>query len=197
MSLEAILAAIDAAGQAEANRIRAEAESHARQTLDDARPKADSVWEEARRAALRPVAGERARRIHQARLEALRIVGETRERFLVEALNETRQRLAHLRAAPDYRPILRQLLIEAFDALGEEEMSGGKPELDVDPRDEALVRGLLAELDLDLPVVPSLDTWGGVVAHSGDGRIVVINTLEARFTRITTHLRQDLAARLE
>ena len=197
MSLEAILAAIAATGEAEAERIRAEAESRVQQIRGEAEPSAARVREEARRAALRSVAGERARRLHQAKLEALQIVGEVRDRFVDVVLAETRQRLADLRADPNYPLILQQLVEEAVAALGEEEMTGSKPVLDVDPRDEALLRRTLADLGLDLPVAPTLNSWGGVVVRGGDGRVVVTNTLEARFTRATSFLRRDLAACLE
>jgi vacuolar-type H+-ATPase subunit E/Vma4 len=53
------------------------------------------------------------------------------------------------------------------------------------------------ELDLDLQVVSSLQGWGGVVVTSGDGRIVVNNTLESRLERATPFLRQDLMAFIE
>jgi len=42
-----------------------------------------------------------------------------------------------------------------------------------------------------------LDCWGGLVAKSEDGRIVVINTLEERLERATPFLRRYLAAFFE
>lgn len=212
MSLEAILAAIEASGEAEVAHLRAEAESRARQILDEAERKAATRREEARRAALRPAAGERARRLHQAKLEALRTVGEVRNRLVETALVETRQRLAGLCADPVYPLVLRQLIDEAIRALGPHPLipspvrnradrrGGGEeglPVLEADPRDEALLHRILDELGLDLPIALSLTCWGGVVARSGDGRVVVTNTLEARLERATPFLRQDLAAFLE
>jgi vacuolar-type H+-ATPase subunit E/Vma4 len=55
VSLEAILAAIETWGENEAACRRAEAESRARQILDEASRKAQARREEARRAALWPV----------------------------------------------------------------------------------------------------------------------------------------------
>ena len=197
MSLEAILAAIEASGEAEAARLRAEAEARAQRILDEAERKASTVREEARRAALRPAAGERARRLHQAKLEALRRVGEVRTRLVDAALAETRQRLACLRTGPDYPLILRRLIEEAIDALGEEERHSRAAVLEADPRDDVSLQRILDELSLDVSVVFSLDGWGGVVARSGDGRIVVTNTLEARLERATPFLRRHLAAVFE
>jgi len=197
MSLEAILAAIQASGEVEAARLRAEAEARARRILDEAELKAATAREEARRAALRPAAGERARRLHQAKLEALRRVGEVRTRLVDAALAETRQRLACLRTDPKYLLILRRLIEEAMGALGEEERHSSPAVVEADPRDEASIRRILAELSLDLSIELSLNVWGGVVARSGDGRIVVTNTLEARLERATPFLRRHLAAVFE
>ena len=197
MSLEAILAAIEASGEAEVARLRADAESRTRQMLDEAERRAAVVREEARRAALRPAAGERARRLHQAKLDALRTVGEIRNRLVESVLAETQPRLAHLCADSDYPLILRRLIEEAIRVLGAEESDSSRSLLEADPRDEILIHHILDDLDLDVPVVPSLDCWGGVVARSADRRVVATNTLEARLERATSFLRQDLAAFLE
>ena len=199
MSLEAILAEIEASGEAELARIRAETEACARQILAEAERVASARREEARRAALLPVYSERARQLHHARLEALRAVGDVRDRVVETALAETRRRLAALRADPDYPLILRRLTEEAIRVLGDEAVvTGGSPSwLEADPRDETLLRRILHDLGLDLLVRPSLDGWGGLVARSGDGKIVAINTLEARLERATSFLRRDLAAFFE
>lgn len=194
MSLEAILAAIEASGENEAAHLRGKAESRAQHILAEAERKASAVREEARRTAFLPASGECARRLHQAKLEALRLVGEVRTWLVETVLAETQQRLARLRAEPDYPLILRRLVVEALSALGDEERNSSQVLLEADPRDEVLLRRILDELDLDLPIVLSLVCWGGVVARSGDGRIVATNTLEARLERATPFLRRDLAA---
>jgi len=197
MSLEAILASIESSGEAEIDRLRGEAESRAQPILEAAERRAAIVREEARRAALRPAAAERARRLHQAKLEALRTIGEVRQRLVETMLLETRRRLADLRADPDYALILRRLIAEAIGALGEAELRSGCVVLEIDPRDERHICHILNELGINLEVVSSLHGWGGVVVTSGDGRIVVNNTLEARLERATPFLRQDLVAFIE
>lgn len=199
MSLEAILAEIEASGEAEVVSLRAEAEARARQVLAGAEREASARREAARRTALLPVPGERARLLHHAKLEALRAVGEVRDRLVETALAETRRRLASLRADPDYPLILRRLTEEAIRVFGDEALgTGDSPSwLEAAPRDEALLRRILYALGLDVAVKPSLDGWGGLVARSGDGRIVATNTLEARLERATPFLRRDLAAFFE
>jgi vacuolar-type H+-ATPase subunit E/Vma4 len=197
MSLEVILASIESSGEAEIDRLRSEAESRARQALEAAERKAAITREEARHAALRPAAAERARRLHQAKLEALRTIGEVRQQLVETMLLETRRRLTDLRADPDYPLILRRLIAEAVAALGEAELRSGRVLLEIDPRDERHICHILNELGVNPQVVSSLHGWGGVVVTSCDGRIVVNNTLEARLERATPVLRQDLVAFIE
>jgi V/A-type H+-transporting ATPase subunit E len=197
MSLDAILASIESSGGDEIDRLRAETESRAQQILAAAECKAAIAREEARRAALWPAAAERARRLHQAKLEALRTVGEVRHQLIEMAFSGTRQHLAALRADPDYPLVLRRLIVEALDALGEAELHSGHIVLEIDPRDEPYVCPILNELGVNLQAVSSLQSWGGVVVTSGDGRIVVNNTLESRLARATPFLRQHLVAFIE
>ncbi|MBI3763581.1 MAG: hypothetical protein HY260_17185 [Chloroflexi bacterium] len=197
MSLEAILAVIEAGGDADAARIRAETEARVRQIQTEAERSASARHEQARRAALLPAAGERARRLHRARLESLRTVGEVCDRLVDAALAGTRASLAGIRASPDYPIILRRLTEEALTVLGDEAQPGAPPRLEADPRDTALLRQVLDGIGLDAPITPCLNGWGGVVARSGDGRIVAINTLEARLERAAPFLRRQLAALFE
>ena len=69
--------------------------------------------------------------------------------------------------------------------------------LEASPDDRVLLEGLLHSLELYLPVSHPLNCWGGLVAKSEDGRIVVINTLEARLERAVPYLRRYLAAFFE
>jgi vacuolar-type H+-ATPase subunit E/Vma4 len=94
---------------------------------------------------------------------------------------------------------LRRLNEEAIRVLGDEAVGTGASQswLETDPRDEALLRRILHDLGREAAVKPSLDGWGGLIARSGDGRIVAINTLEARLERATPFLRRDLAAFFE
>ncbi len=197
MSLDAILAAIEATGETEAAHLRSEAAARARAILDEAERKAIAVREDARRTALRPSSSEQARRLHQAKLEALRTVGEIRQRLVETALAETRQHLMNLRADSNYPFILHRLIEEAVEALGDTGPHDGRVVLEIDPRDEVQVQQALKELGLDLQVAPSLNCWGGVVIRSSDGRVVVTNTLESRLERATPFLGQDLGAFME
>jgi vacuolar-type H+-ATPase subunit E/Vma4 len=142
-----------------------------------------------------PAYREHARIIHRARLERLRAAGDAREAAIDAALAQARQCLAGVRAGPDYPAILRRLTKEALHELRGEDITRAR--LEVDPRDEVLMTEILRELDLKLCVSGRLACWGGLIARSEDGCIVVINTLESRLERATPSLRRQLAALFE
>ena len=113
------------------------------------------------------------------------------------ALKQARERLACVCAEAAYADVLRRLAQETLAELGISPEDGGSACLEIDPRDRALMESILVEMKLHLPVRDNLDCWGGLVARSEDGRVEVINTLEARLERATPYLRRYLAALFE
>jgi vacuolar-type H+-ATPase subunit E/Vma4 len=197
MSGEAILAAIEAAGEDAITKLRAETEARVRQALANTEQVAAARREAAHQSALAPIPGEQAQLLHQARLDSMRLVGEVRSQRVAAALEDVRRRLAEARTDLGYAAISRRLVVEALQALGADEIAAHPPCLQADPRDERLLRHLLDDLGYRLPIQATLRCWGGVVVRSGDERITVTNTLEARFERALPHLRRELAAFLE
>ena len=86
---------------------------------------------------------------------------------------------------------MERLIREALEALGE-----GGARLHVDPRDEETVRALLPRLPGGLPMMPDLETGGGVAVDSADGRIRVDNTFDSRLARAGEVYRRELFDRL-
>ena len=200
MSLGTLLAAIRDSGQATIHELDRRANAQAREILANARLEAQSIREQACAAALEPAAPERSRLIQKARLDALQSVGEARESLVDAALDECRGRLAAFRTDPLYPEVLRKLLLETrieMESCLKESENGGKACLDVDPSDQATMEGFLSEMELNMAVNYTLSCWGGLVARSEDGRVTVINTLEARLEKATPFLRRSLAALFE
>jgi vacuolar-type H+-ATPase subunit E/Vma4 len=197
MSLEAIIQAIHAAGEAQVSQVEERARAQVEAILTSARREAARAKVKAFNNAVAPAAKERSRLLHQAKLEALHTAGSMREALVDAALEEARRRLADLRAQPAYRDVLsclvQEALVEICVSCGE---SGGAC-LQIDPRDRAMLDDILVGLQLDLPVQEDLDCWGGLVACSEDGRVVMINTLEARLERATASLRRSLSGLFE
>jgi V/A-type H+-transporting ATPase subunit E len=197
MSLQAILDAIRASGAAQVSEIEKDAYIQSNQILADARMEAEQVKIDARAKAFSPAIKERARIIQQARQEALQIFGDAREVMVDSALDQIRGRLASIRTDPAYPQMLRTLLQEALTKLEESIEEICKAQLDADPRDQEILEVFLAEEELDLLITYDLKCWGGLIAKSPDGRVVVINTLDARLESARPYLRSYLAALFE
>jgi vacuolar-type H+-ATPase subunit E/Vma4 len=210
MSLNAILETIRTSGEVRIHEIEKQAQIKAREILASARLEAQQEEEKARAAAILPASHERARIIHRARLEALRITGDVRESLVDAALDQARGRLAGIRTDQAYPAVFRQLIGESLKEiegpLGDREDSQGgqrsgkaqgKAQLEINSQDQEILGIILEDLCLDLPRICGLDSWGGLIAKSEDGRVVVINTLEARLERATPYLRHYLAAIFE
>lgn len=196
MSLQAILEKIHSAGDAQVQEIERERQAQVGEILARARMEAQQIEDDSCAEASAPAARERARILHHARLEALRLVGNVREELVDAALTRTREHLATIREDSTYPDVLRRLTWEAMNELtapGREE----KAVLVADPRDRAILEDILAGMDPDLRVSYELKSWGGLIAKSEDGQVVAINTLETRLERATILLRGYLAALFE
>lgn len=197
MSLEAILEAIGDAGDAQVSEIEARTRTQVYEILANARVEAEDIDEDAYNTAFAPAAKERARIIHRARLEAMRIVGEAREVLVDMTLERTRGALTGLRTDRLYPDVLCRLLEEALAELGSSVEHEAKIHLEADQRDRVLLEKLLLHLVVDVEVSYTRECWGGLIARSEDGRVVVDNLLETRLERAIPFLRQYLAAWFE
>ena len=209
MGLHAILEAIRSDGEARVAELEKRAYAQAHELIANARLEAERIKENAYASALEPATREKARIIHRARLEALQTIGNTRKAMVDTALEQARGRLATIRTDPVYPRVMKKLLLEALTELegslakerDDQTDELTKPHvgvhLVVDPRDRALVESLLCELDMQVSISDTLQCWGGLCARSEDGRVVVINTLEARLEQAIPYLRRFLAALFE
>lgn len=184
--IPALLAAIKAEADQELAQLDTQAHLQAEALVDGARADAERLEREPVDLQEPDLAREAARRLAAARLDAQNRVRQVREEAFQDALAALRARLTTIREEPGYAQMLASLVAEAVEAL-----PSGKRLL-VDPRDEDLARRTAAELDLELLVEPTLQTWGGVVLDGGEGR-VVRNTLEERLANAEPSLRLELA----
>ncbi len=190
MSLEAILQAVTASGEEQVAQIEGQTCAQVEKILAGASQEAARVEAKAFDNAVAPAARERSRILHLAKLKVLHATGGLRESLVDTALEGAGSRLSGIRAQAAYREALLSLTREA---LAEIKLSSGESQavcLEIDPRDRPVMDAILTELGLVLQVKASLECWGGLVASSEDGRVVVINTLEARLKRATPYLRR-------
>jgi vacuolar-type H+-ATPase subunit E/Vma4 len=196
MSLQPILEKIRATGESQIQEIEKNAQSQSNEILARARMEAEQVEDDTSANTSAPAVAERARIVHRARLESLHIVGAVRENLVDTAVNRIREQLASFRSDSAYPTVLCSLTEETLAQLSASE-GDGKPKLLSDPRDKKLLEKILKDLKLNIPISYELNCWGGVTAQSKDGRVVVINTLEARLNQATPFLRRHLAASFE
>ena len=193
MSLLAILEAIRASGDAQVREVEEHTDQQIHELKKVARFDADKVAEQTFSTSVAPAMRERARILHRAHLEAMQITGDQREALIDAALEQTRGLLEGMRRNVSYPTVLRKLTQEALYELQGSHKQLENIELNIDRRDQGLIAGILSDMDLQIKVVSSLKTWGGVIAQSQDHRVVVINTLEARLERAIPFLRPYLA----
>jgi vacuolar-type H+-ATPase subunit E/Vma4 len=197
MGLSAILEAVHLSGAAKVQEIEKRASGEANELQVEARLQAQRIRENSRAKEVMPAYRERARIFHRARLESLRITGSVREALIDEALDRARGRLAGIRSDPVYPMVLDCLLQETVAELDETMEEIHLFQLAADQRDQELLQRIIENRGLNLPVEYSLHCWGGLVARSHDERVVIINTLEARFNRALPFLRRHLAVLFE
>ena len=195
MSLQVILDKIRASGEVQIQEIEQASQIQVNALLAQAGMEAHELGQESTETASYPANAERARILHHAHLESLRIVGDVRAELVEAAISRAREGLAGFRSESFYPAVLRRLVQEALAELD----TGGADNaiLLADPRDRNWLVDILNDLGLDLPVSYEISCWGGLVAKSQDGRVVVTNTLESRLERATGFLRSRLAALFE
>jgi V/A-type H+-transporting ATPase subunit E len=182
MALSELLAGLKAEAAAEEAQLEAETRAEAARIRAEAEAEARTLHEEALRAAEAELRLEAERRRARARLGAAATVREAHEEAFVELLAEVRLRLEAVRASASYPSVLRALLRESLSALPAANVAR------VDPRDERLAADLLAELGVELELVGTLQTAGGVELTRGTDR-TVRNTVEERLANAEPALR--------
>ncbi len=184
MALVEILSALRREGDEEVARITAERDMAVAAVMRSAREQAKQV--EATAATARDGARTNEADVmrHRADLHVERRLQEAREAVFQEILGRAKDRLSRYRRDPEYPATLEALLEECLTFLGTIEV------VIADQRDAELVESMLSRLD-PAQLQPTLECWGGVVAHDGKG-VFVRNTLEARLGRAEADLRRQI-----
>lgn len=199
MSLESILQALEAEAERQVAEIEGAAQAEIEHIRAQAQVGAVTVRQKHLAAVRAPLQAEQARILNQAKLEALRIVMGTREALIASALEVAASRLAALPTTETYDGLLRRLTQETVDTLG----PGSQLHLHVQSRDVDLMSRIVQLMGLPAKVEGGLENedsrWGcsgGLVASNHDGRINLINTLDARLGRVARLYRSQIAEML-
>jgi V/A-type H+-transporting ATPase subunit E len=187
MGLEDILHAMEEEAGGETAEIVAEAETTAGRMVTEAEARSQQVRERHRQGIIPTLSAEEARIMNEARLEALKTVMQTREELIDRAFQAAQRQLSGLRSQADYPVMLQRWIQEVVEELGEDLV------VDVGEEDVGLVRSLLEEMEARATIKSSLDSAGGLSATSGDGRILVVNTIDSRLENARQVLRREVA----
>jgi len=182
MALSDLLAGLEAEAATERAELEVETNAEVTRIEDAAQAEARTLREEALRVVEDELRQEAEARQASARLAAAAAVRQAREDSFQECLAVIRRQLGAVRAGSGYPGVLRALLRESLAALPTATV------LRIDPRDERLVAELVAELRVDLEIVATLQTAGGVELTHGEER-TVRNTLEDRLANAEPALR--------
>jgi vacuolar-type H+-ATPase subunit E/Vma4 len=187
MALDDILRAIDREAEEEQMRILAGAQREVGAIVDRAREDAARIQDEVSRDRRERDRVDVERILLRARADAGRRMREGREAVYVRVLERARSNLGAIRASPAYPSVFGMLLDEALTSLTDAEV------VHVDPRDAAVCAEVSSHRSSEPHVAADIETWGGVVACTADGR-AVRNTLEERLERADAFLRPIVAS---
>jgi vacuolar-type H+-ATPase subunit E/Vma4 len=182
MALSDLLAGLEAEAAAEEAQLEAETSAEVIRIGDAAQAEARLLEDEALRGIEDEIRRETEARRARARLAAAAAVRQARDDSFRGCLEEVRGRLEVIRNDSSYPTVFRALLRESLAALPTATV------LRVDPRDERLAAHVLAELGVDLELVGTLQTAGGVELARGEDR-AVRNTVEDRLANAGPALR--------
>ncbi len=167
--------------------LRTEAGEETRKISADSREKSGRILEEAKREAEelrhgplneaeRDLSGSRAKRFHEARLQAEASVQEAKREVVLRAVKRAGELLEERSTGKDRRRILQLILEEAVEGL-----DGGT--IHVRPRDLKAVKEMASGIDGSFEVAPDKGLPWGVKVVSRDGLVEVDNTFPTRLNR--------------
>lgn len=202
MSLDRILEALDTEAERQVMAIEQAAQAEIEHIRAQAQVEATAVRQKRIMAVQGPLQAERARILNRAKLEALQIVMGARETLIESALEAAAHHLAALPTTKMYARQLQALIQEIVDTLG----GNGQLHLHLQSRDVELANCIIQEMNLPATLEGDLESkseqslaaarWGclgGVIATTSNGRISLVNTLEARLQRVADLYRSQIA----
>jgi V/A-type H+-transporting ATPase subunit E len=192
--VEKIIQRIEEDSRAEVEGILREARDKAEKIKAEAEKKAKGIEDEIIGKGKREAEQEKQRIIANARLRARKMKLDAKEEVIRAALEEAEKKLKKVSTSKDYPKVLENLIEEAAISIGEKEVKIFVRKEDA----RILTADLLEKLSKEAKCKISLssqtiNTCGGVIARTNDGRVEVDNTLETRMERMREDLRSQVA----
>ena len=131
---------------------------------------------------------EKQRIIANARLQAKKLILETKESIIEKTFSLAEKKLRDMVSSDEYENILRKLIEEAISSIPDKQL-----QILCDERDRELLRKIIKEFPRVELSEENISTIGGIIVKSKDGRIQVDNTFETRIERMRNDLRVKVA----
>ncbi|MCL2324527.1 MAG: V-type proton ATPase subunit E [Actinomycetia bacterium] len=183
MAIEEILAALDTQAHSGIDQVTRDAQAERDKIVEgleqEAAVKADAYVAKAIAEANRAAASDYNVAIAATR----RAKADVRREVFEEVFDRAAEKIAAVRSSKEYPSILSRLIAEASEGMGEGYV------LHIDPRDEKLIGRLCPDTDYQADI----ETLGGVVVTSADGRIRGSSTFEDRLKRVQEDRLEEIA----
>lgn len=160
MTLERLVEEIRAQAERELDEERKRTDAEEQQIAQDRDRRTRQIGEESHRLTEAEASREQAQRVAAAKMQARKLVYETRERKTGEALVEVRKVLSDYTRGGDYPAVLKRMFAVATDRLGKQVKISGRAE------DASLLKAACGKSFDDATPVPIL---GGMIAETSDG----------------------------
>ena len=183
---EGLLEALAKEAQEEQQTLLAQARAEAQEIIEKAHREAREFKEHSRAAAESEMASERLQVLGGANLKAADLLLRTKEVLLAKAFEDAEVELGKRMEGRDGDRLLLKLIEEALPDLGEPFA------LEVSLEDLGVVQAFLKERNLQAEVRANAEIRHGAKLISGDGRLVILNTFDARMERASTRLRVEV-----
>jgi V/A-type H+-transporting ATPase subunit E len=191
MAYENLLRSVEESAQEKEQEIKRKAGQLAEKICTEAAKEADAIRVRAVREAERSAAIERNRQLFLARGEIRQRALNSREEIFAAAFDAAERQLSQLRESSAYPEVFARLTHEATGA-----MQGEVFQVHIDPRDRDLCAKTLATPGSRYEVLTDIESAGGLVISSPDGRVVIANTIESRLARAREKKRFEVYAAL-
>ena len=181
-----LLEALAKEAQEEQQTLLAQARAEAQEIIEKAHREAREFKEHRRVAAESEMASERLRVLGGANLKAADLLLRTKEALLAEAFEDALVELGKRMEGRDGDRLLLKLIEETLPDLGEPFA------LEVSLEDLGVVQAFLKERNLQAEVRANAGIRHGAKLVSGDGRLVILNTFDARLDLAGKTLRVEI-----
>jgi len=185
------VAEINKGADDEIERILSRARRTAETRLGAARDQVNAETKEILEAAETRAAVERRRITSDLKIETKKIILKARGELVEQVLNRVRERLEKSRGTPEYRAMLKALVIQGIAALDRPDVTVAVSAADQPMANTAFFKEVARECGRPVTItsVPELDEKAmGAVVRAADGSVLFDNTIAARMERLADEL---------